>query len=269
MEPRCTAEKMELDENDDDNDGDCVEHPGGRLSVAGSNPGDDEEDAREVSPSAGGSASSSTMGGIQAARDIDVQNCKGATTASYNSWTSPSTSTKPELSAKQLENRDKSYLDKLVVLGSFRTIEDFARYYCYLKAPTELSKDRMIACLREGCRPAWEDYPDGGCWLIRIDRLYGEKKLNRMWEAILVALISEEFGTPNVLGVALSIRMKADVLQLWLRDSRGKDAVGERLREVLDLNESCLLEYKEHCLSMQDKSTFTNAKNFMFLQTFQ
>ncbi|CAD7927931.1 unnamed protein product [Amoebophrya sp. A120] len=161
--------------------------------------------------------------------------------------------------------RETAYHNRTTELGTFETVEEFFRYYCFLHRPSELKKDRSLSCFRQGHRPAWEDYPQGGCWIVRVNRVPGEtQKLNRMWEALLFALVGEEFATPEVVGCMVSTR-KVDLLQLWVRHSAAKMTIGETLKQVLDLDEHALIEYKDHADSIQDKSTFTNAKNYMFV----
>ncbi|CAM9288100.1 unnamed protein product, partial [Phaeothamnion confervicola] len=43
--------------------------------------------------------------------------------------------------------------------------------------------------------------------------------------------------------------------------------VGERLKQVLDLEPSTMVEYKFHKSSIKDMSTFRNAKQYVFAAT--
>ncbi len=60
-------------------------------------------------------------------------------------------------------------------------------------------------------------------------------------------LIGEQFEDDenfNIIGVCLSIRSKRNILEIWLRN--GKDEklrliVGEKLREILDMNPNNLI----------------------------
>ena len=39
----------------------------------------------------------------------------------------------------------------------------------------------------------WEEFPEGGCWIIRIKRKAGQNYVNRMWESLLLSVIGETF----------------------------------------------------------------------------
>ena len=42
--------------------------------------------------------------------------------------------------------------------------------------------------------------------------------------------------------------------------------IGERLKEILDLDVNSLIQYKEHSSSIHDNSTFMNAQNYIFTE---
>jgi len=101
----------------------------------------------------------------------------------------------------------------------------------------------------------------------RIKRKTIQSYVNHMWENLLLACIGEAFEMPDVVGVVLSTRLKDDVLSIWNLSNRGTQArfrIGEKLKEVLDLNMTALIQYKDHMASLQDYSTYRNAKNYMF-----
>lgn len=58
---------------------------------------------------------------------------------------------------------------------------------------------------REGEVPMWEESPNGGIWITKCRK---EDDVDKMWEAILLSLIGEQFKEPNVIGVSLSLRTK-------------------------------------------------------------
>mmetsp|Transcript_28807 Transcript_28807/g.75915 ORF Transcript_28807/g.75915 Transcript_28807/m.75915 type:complete len:582 (-) Transcript_28807:69-1814(-) len=159
------------------------------------------------------------------------------------------------------------YLESLRQLGSFNTIEGFYRHYSYLLRPSDLPRDHNVLLFRKGYKPMWEEFPDGGCWIIRIKRKVSVSYVNRMWEHLLMACIGESFEMPDVVGCVLSTRYKDDVLSIWNISNRNSEArfrIGEMLKQVLDLDMNALIQYKDHMQSLQDYSTFRNAKNYMF-----
>ncbi len=173
-----------------------------------------------------------------------------------------------ELAAHPDAEERGNYIDNLSRLGDFNTVESFYRHYAYLKRPQDMPRDFNLWCFRKGYRPAWEEFPEGGCWIIRIKRKTGQNYVNRMWESLLMGTVGEAFGIPDVVGCVLSTRAKDDVLSLWNNSNENPQVrfrIGEKLREILDLDAHALIQYKEHMSSIQDNSTFRNAKNYIFV----
>lgn len=159
------------------------------------------------------------------------------------------------------------YLESLKQLGSFNTIQGFYRHYTHLHRPNELPRDHNILMFRKGYKPMWEEFPEGGCWIIRIKRKASQGYVNRMWENLLLGCVGEAFEVPDVVGCVLSTRLKDDVLSVWNVSNKNPQTrfrIGEKLKEVLDLDMNALIQYKDHMQSLQDHSTYRNAKNYMF-----
>mmetsp|Transcript_95656 Transcript_95656/g.297810 ORF Transcript_95656/g.297810 Transcript_95656/m.297810 type:complete len:430 (-) Transcript_95656:87-1376(-) len=170
---------------------------------------------------------------------------------------------------KKTSDRKESdqYMESLKQLGSFNTIEGFYKHYSYLLRPSEFPRDHNILLFRRGYKPMWEEFPEGGCWIVRIKRKVSMSYINCMWENLLLACIGEAFEMPDVVGCVLSTRLKDDVLSVWNlsnRDTPARFRIGEKLKEVLDLDMNALIQYKDHMQSLQDYSTYRNAKNYMF-----
>ena len=111
----------------------------------------------------------------------------------------------------------------------------------------------------------WEQSPLGGIWITKVKK---EDDVDRMWESLLLALIGEQFGEPNVIGVSLSLRTKEKLIQVWLKDAsnqRMKALVSNRMRHFLKLDpDSTTLYFKDHQNSIKDKSTMKNALGYKF-----
>ena len=85
-----------------------------------------------------------------------------------------------------------------------------------------------------------------------------------------MATIGEQFESMKVTGIVLSKRSKKNLLELWISDrsDETKLMIGERLREILGLNQDNLTFYfKEHFKSMQEKSTLKNRESYTFVKT--
>jgi len=169
---------------------------------------------------------------------------------------------------KQTDRKESdAYIEGLKQLGDFNTVEGFHRHYAYLQRPAQFPCGHNLLCFRKGYKPMWEEFPEGGCWIVRVKHRSRENHVNRMWENLLLACIGEAFGMPDVVGCVLSTRYKDDVLSVWNisneTNPQGRFRIGEKLKEILQLELHALIQYKEHMLSMNDFSTYSNAKNYL------
>lgn len=95
----------------------------------------------------------------------------------------------------------------------------------------------------------------------------GPSVLGKMWQDIVLAFIGEQFAEPDVVGISVCIRKSEDLISVWNTDNRNENirfGIGEKMKEVLDLEPSTVIEYKAHAESMQDLSTFRNTKAYVF-----
>jgi translation initiation factor 4E len=111
----------------------------------------------------------------------------------------------------------KPYRDQIIPIGQIPSIEHFFNYYVFLKKPSDMPRDIDIFFFRNDEVPMWEDSPNGGVWIIKIQP---DDNLDKMWESMLFALIGEQFEEPTVLGTGLSLRQKECLMQVWLKDGR-------------------------------------------------
>ncbi|CAN0159607.1 unnamed protein product [Scytosiphon promiscuus] len=167
------------------------------------------------------------------------------------------------------------YQASLHKAGSFNTLEGFWKNYVHLKRPSKIATNVNVYLFRDeqGHTPMWERYPNGGCWILRIRKKAGQTNtsvLGKMWQDLVLAVIGEMFEEPNVVGIGMAIRSREDLLSVWNEDNSNEQVrfnIGERLKQVLDLEPSTLIEYKHHQTAMQDMSTFRNAKAYCFAVT--
>eukprot|EP00927_Polykrikos_kofoidii_P066742 TRINITY_DN62305_c0_g1_i1.p1 TRINITY_DN62305_c0_g1~~TRINITY_DN62305_c0_g1_i1.p1 ORF type:complete len:233 (-),score=40.80 TRINITY_DN62305_c0_g1_i1:88-711(-) len=162
----------------------------------------------------------------------------------------------------------EAYMEGLKQIGTFRTIEEFMRLYAFVKNPSSFPRDHSLLCFRSGCKPMWEEFPDGGCWNYRIRRTKDSgPQADRAWEGALLACLGEAFETPEVVGCVLSSRMKETAVSVWnssnVRDSKVRFWIGERMREAMHLNQNALLEYKDFQSSIKDFSSYRNAQVYI------
>lgn len=95
----------------------------------------------------------------------------------------------------------------------------------------------------------------------------GASVLGKMWQELVIAMIGEAFEEPDVVGMSICIRRNEDLISIWNMDNRNDDirfGIGQTMKKILDLEPSTVIEYKHHAESMQDMSTFRNAKKYVF-----
>ncbi|EQC35210.1 hypothetical protein SDRG_07439 [Saprolegnia diclina VS20] len=160
-----------------------------------------------------------------------------------------------------------TYQSNLQKIAAFGTVEDFWRHYVHVKRPSQLNKDTNLYLFRDApnCAPMWEAFPNGGCWILKIKKK--ANVLGKMWQDLCFAAVGEAFETLNVVGIAMAIRSKEDMISVWNADNTddsARFAIGEKLKELLMLDSNTLIEYKFHSNSIRDMSTFRNAKPYVF-----
>ncbi|KAG9406760.1 hypothetical protein AC1031_003083 [Aphanomyces cochlioides] len=112
-----------------------------------------------------------------------------------------------------------TYQSNLQKIANFATVEDFWRHYIHVKRPSQLPKDTNLYLFRDqpNCAPMWEAFPNGGCWILKIKKK--ANVLGKMWQDLLFAVIGEAFETLNVVGIAMAIRSKEDMISVWNADN--------------------------------------------------
>uniref|UniRef100_A0A6V1NUK3 Uncharacterized protein n=1 Tax=Heterosigma akashiwo TaxID=2829 RepID=A0A6V1NUK3_HETAK len=164
-------------------------------------------------------------------------------------------------------NEYKSHLHNL---GAFHTVEGFWRYYVHLKRPAALEVNTNLHLFRHGEQyvPMWEAFPKGGCWILKLRKTpSGPSVLSKLWHDLVLAVIGEAFAEPDVVGIGLSVRAREDLLSVWNGDNTNNDVrflIGEKLKTILGLEENTMIEYKTFKASLQDMSSYRNAKPYVF-----
>lgn len=146
-------------------------------------------------------------------------------------------------------------------LGSFNTLEGFWRHYSFMSQPSDLASNLNVMVFREGLTPAWESFPKGGCWIVRVRK--GNGIINRLWEELLISVVCELFHDLDLVGVTLSVRERNDMLSVWTQSEK-RFPIGERLKEILSLDMSTLVEYQLFSNATKNLSTFRNTKAYVY-----
>ncbi|KAG0052381.1 hypothetical protein BGZ83_002675 [Gryganskiella cystojenkinii] len=135
-------------------------------------------------------------------------------------------------------------------LGSFTTVELFARYFNWIEKPHKIENNSNYHLFKDGIKPMWEDPANtkGGRWILTLLNKNPDV-LDRCWMELAYALVGEQLDArDDVCGAVLSRRTKADRLAVWIRDKDNVEAVngiGKRLVGLLDLaKEKISLEFQ-------------------------
>ena len=164
------------------------------------------------------------------------------------------------------------YSDRLTKIAEFSTLQDFFKYYLYLKPVYDMERNVDIGLFKEGYKPLWECCPDSGCWLLRFKRTADLKEINLKWEKVVLSLITEQFDEPHMLGAVLSIRGRETIIEIWFnyfKYDKIKSLVAVKFGKLIlgDQNEteySATLYFKDNSQSLVDKSTLRNTETYSF-----
>ena len=121
-------------------------------------------------------------------------------------------------------------------------MEEFCRYFNWLKPPSKLEKNSNYHIFKSGIKAMWEDpaNANGGKWVLTMKNNLA--LLDRCWNWLAMVLVGEELEEGyEICGAVVSLRSKVDRIQVW---TRGKDdveklnGIGKRLIKLLDVSEA-------------------------------
>ncbi|KAH8825942.1 translation initiation factor eIF4e [Flagelloscypha sp. PMI_526] len=131
----------------------------------------------------------------------------------------------------------------LTVVGNFKTVETFCRYFNWLKPPSHLPKNSNYHLFKKGIKPMWEDpaNQEGGKWVLTMRNQ--PQLLDRCWSYLSMALVGQEIEEDGdeICGAVVSVRGKVDRIQLWTRtktDIEKLNSIGKKLVSLLDVSEA-------------------------------
>ncbi|KAF9920506.1 hypothetical protein FBU30_009647 [Linnemannia zychae] len=172
-------------------------------------------------------------------------------------------------SFNRLGSSQHNYENNLRDLGTFTTVELFARYFNWIEKPHKIENSSNYHLFKDGIKPMWEDPANasGGRWVVTLLTRNAEL-LDRCWMELAYALVGEQLDLgDDICGAVLSRRTKADRLAVWVRDKDNIEAIngiGKRLIKILDLSkERISLEFQ---ITTDSKSTGF-LKNYITLET--
>jgi translation initiation factor 4E len=83
------------------------------------------------------------------------------------------------------------YSERLINIAEFSSLEDFFRYYLYIKSVPDIERNTDLGLFKQGYQPLWESCPDGGCWFIRFKKTDDPVDIDVKWEKLLLALVGK------------------------------------------------------------------------------
>ncbi len=159
------------------------------------------------------------------------------------------------------------YNERLTDLSEFNTVDDFFKYYLFIKSVPEIERNTDLSLFKKGYRPLWESCPEGGCWFLRFKKTDDPIDIDAKWEKLLFALVGEQFEEANMLGAVLSIRGRETIIELWFnyfKYDKIKNGVAQKFRNILSLDHNYTIYFKDNEKSLQDRSTLRNAETYSF-----
>jgi len=166
-------------------------------------------------------------------------------------------------------NKITNYEEGIKKISSFASVESFWSLWTHLHPPSALLPTTDYLLFHQGIRrPVWEDPLNlpGGKWILRLRKGVAD----RIWEDLVLALIGDQFAGvapmhedewPEICGCTISVRQSEDILSVWNRidEPKLRERIRDRIRVVLHLPQSTIMEYKSNNDSMADRSSFRNS----------
>ncbi|KAH8917152.1 translation initiation factor eIF4e [Atractiella rhizophila] len=143
----------------------------------------------------------------------------------------------------------QAYEATLQVIGEFKTVETFCRYFNWTKRPSQLEVGSNVHVFKDGIKPMWEDTAnqDGGKWVLTVKKPDNEL-LDRCWMWLVLALIGEVLDEKDeVCGAVVSLKPRGHRIQLWTRsksDVEGINSLGKRLIKLLEIEQEPGIQFE-------------------------
>lgn len=167
----------------------------------------------------------------------------------WNWWFFKGPPAKEEMERLKAEGQDEDQIWRdclMKIEHKVTTVQDFWICFTALPKPMELiaNKQGFILC-REGCRPEWED-PEmavGGMWTFKAQR-----DADALWRVLLMSAVGQMFRSSRtdppidddeIVAVQQEVKIarggtKDIIMKVWHKNHDKKDAVKERLRELIE-----------------------------------
>ncbi len=156
--------------------------------------------------------------------------------------------------SRKEKDRKIDYTDRLQAIGSFSSIEDFFKFYMYIKSASEIERNTDLALFKTNYKPLWESCPNSAMWFVRYKKHEEQQDLDIKWEKLMFALLGEQFEEPNIIGALLSIRGKETIIEVWFNYNNNdgiKNRIFSNLNMLLDIDHTNFLYFKDNQISLK------------------
>lgn len=150
----------------------------------------------------------------------------------------------------QTKQTTSKYGQTLRSVYTFDTVEDFWCLYNNIRTPSQLPVQANFYLFKEGIEPKWEDpkNANGGSWVANVPKTPNAKStMDAWWLNTVLGCIGEQFKDgEEVCGIAVSIRPKADRVELWTRTASNEAVqigIGKSLKQMLDIPDQTKIGY--------------------------
>lgn len=164
--------------------------------------------------------------------------------------------------SRKIKDHSTPYADRIKKFAEFTTVEDFFKYYVYLKSASEIERNTDISLFKQGYKPLWENCPNSGILFVRYKKNEECYDLDLKWEKLLFALIGEQFEDNSILGCTLSIRGRETIMEVWFTYNKNetlKNLLVLKMTTLVDLDKQTVF-FKDNSQSLQDGSTLKNVE---------
>ena len=159
--------------------------------------------------------------------------------------------------SKSSKKPEDTFEEVVVKLGSFNDIKVFWSLYTHIAKPETIPAGSNLRLFRGSILPSWENFAEGGCWIVRFSK---NIRPNHIWEELVFSAIGERFEDDAIAGVVISKRKQDDYVSVWVKDNNLRFRVGEKMKQILNLDVNAHIEYKFNSHSIRDRSTSRNSK---------
>jgi hypothetical protein len=94
--------------------------------------------------------------------------------------------------SRKEEDHHIPYNERLTNIAEFSTLDDFFKYYLYIKSVQDIDRNTDLGLFKRDYQPLWESCPYGGCWFIRFKKTDDPLDINIKWEKLLFALVGKD-----------------------------------------------------------------------------